>query len=87
MRLNLLLLLTALFASLTGGGAGERAVRQVQGVSVARAAEVAQAVVPAQRVQPAAHAVVPSTATAPAWHVAPAHALPVARLPFERRLE
>jgi hypothetical protein len=49
-RLELLLLLTALLASLTGAS-GDRAGRLVQGVAVVQAAEAAQAAVqPARRV-------------------------------------
>lgn len=87
--MELLLLLTALFASLTGAASGDRsAVRQVQGVAVVRAAGVAQAAVQPSR------AALPQTA-APA-QVRPARTLwfklaaaPVRslRLVFERRLE
>ena len=88
-RLELLLLLTALFASLTGSASGDgAAARQVQGVAVVRAAGVAQA------------AVQPSRAALP-QEVAPARVRPAAtvwlklaaapirslRLVFERRLE
>ena len=53
--MELLLLLTAFLASLTGAGSGDRVARQVQGVAVVHAAEVAQAAVqPAQRILPAA---------------------------------
>ena len=87
-ELNLLLLLTALFASLTGIGSGERSVRQVQGVAVVQAAGVAQAAVqPSQRVaqiQAAAIAVRTEHAVLPLPEAA---ALPVRHLPFERRLE
>jgi hypothetical protein len=86
--LNLLLLLTALFASLTGTGSGDRAVRQVQGVAVVQAAQAAQvAVYPARRAIPMPAAprtivsepsIVPVTARLP---------LPATHLPFERRLE
>ncbi|MGK6355466.1 hypothetical protein ACMGDH_09570 [Sphingomonas sp. DT-207] len=86
--MNLLLLLTALFASLTGGGSGDRALRQVQGVAVARAAEAVQvAVDPAQRALPSViregratqqRKLLPQTRTAP---------LAATHLPFERRLE
>ena len=86
--MNLLLLLTALFASLTGGGSGDRVLRQVQDVAVVRAAEAVQvAVDPAQRALPAAvhtdstriqRSLLPQTRIAP---------LVATHLPFERRLE
>jgi hypothetical protein len=86
--LNLLLLLTALFASLTGGGSGDRAVCQVQGVAVVRAAEVAQAAVQGARaVLPIATAPVRLAAERPSWMPFAAAAVPAAPLPFERRLE
>lgn len=86
--MNLLLLLTALFASLTGAGAGGGALRQAQGVAVVQAAEVAQAAInPARRAIPAF--VAPAAAriersTLPAAAVQP---LAATYLPFERRLE
>lgn len=84
--MELLLLLTAFLASLTGGQA-DRAVRQVQGVAVVHAAEVARAAVqPARRAAPAA--VLPALrlvrTTLPVTSVRAPAAL---RLPFERRLE
>lgn len=87
-RLNLLLLLTALFASLTGTASGERTPRGMDGVAVVRIAERAQAAVqPARRAMPAV-AVQDTTSVArgliPAAKSAP---LPAAYLPFERRLE
>lgn len=86
--MELLLLLTALFASLTGLGAGESGVRPVQGVAVVRAAEQAQAaVLPARRALPAALAAAalrPDATTPVARDFA---ALVALRLPFERRLE
>ena len=86
--MNLLLLLTALFASLTGAGSGESAVRQVQGVAVVRAAEVAQtAVQRAQTALPAAALPARIIADRPSWTPFSAAALSVPRLPFERRLE
>jgi len=87
-ELNLLLLLTALFASLTGTGPGERAVRQAQDVTVVRAAEAVQAAVdPARHMVPA---VVRDTRIAIAQPLYPqARTAPLASryLPFERRLE
>ena len=86
--MNLLLLLTALFASLTGAGAGDRVVGQGQGVAVVRAAEVAQATV--QRAQTVSHvAAAPAHVVADraSWTPFAAAALPAAYLPFERRLE
>ncbi|MCW3847605.1 hypothetical protein OF829_10150 [Sphingomonas sp. LB-2] len=87
--MELLLLLTALFASLTGSASGDQAaVRGVQGVAVIRAAEVAQAAVqPARAALP--RAVLPARVR-PAvqrWFAvlpAPIYSL---RLVFERRLE
>lgn len=86
--MNLLLLLTALFASLTGSGSGDRVLRQVQGVAVVRAAEAVQvAVDPSQRAIPAAirsgrvsaeRNLLPQSRPAP---------LSATYLPFERRLE
>ena len=86
--MNLLLLLTALFASLTGAGSGDRVVRQVQGVAVVQAAEVAHAAVsPARQAIPAL-AASPETrverSTLPAGDI---QALAATYLPFERRLE
>jgi hypothetical protein len=86
--MNLLLLLTALFASLTGFASGERGVRQVQDVAVVRAAEMVQA--SAQRV---AAALPVTTAFASAgrlghrWAVARAPLTSRAALRFERRRE
>ena len=86
--MNLLLLLTALIASLTGVGAGERAMGQVQGVAVVRAAEVAQAAVRAARPVAAIATPVQQVRTAqPSWAITDTHSLPAAHLPFERRLE
>jgi hypothetical protein len=86
-HLNLLLLLTALFASLTGNGSGERAVG-MQGVAVVRSTGAAQAAVqPARRAIPAA--VLPQarrSERADGYHVAAAPLVSVRRT-FERRLE
>lgn len=86
--MELLLLLTAMFASLTGA-TGDRtgAVRQMQGVAVVRSAQVAQAAVqPARRRVPAvaAQAIRPARAAWPRLAAAPVRDL---RLVFERRLE
>lgn len=86
--LNLLLLLTALFASLSGAGAADRAVRQVQGVAVVQSVGVAQAAVKsAQRALPGVSIPHPAQVHQARWSLSDARALPVARLPFERRLE
>lgn len=87
--LELLLLLTALFASLTGSASGDgAAARQLQGVAVVHAAEVAQDAVQPSRV---AHRHIAAPARVrPARTVwlklaeAPVRSL---RLVFERRLE
>ena len=87
-RLELLLLLTAFLASLTGVGQADRGgIRQVQGVAVVQAAQVAQAaVLPARR----------AALALPVPLLRPEQAAPLAavqlplgelRLPFERRLE
>lgn len=86
--LNLLLLLTALLASLTGAGSGDRVLRQVQGVAVVQAAQVAQgAVQRSQRAIPA----VPAPRLAEVRRTIRPHGestVPAATyLPFERRLE
>jgi hypothetical protein len=86
--LELLLLLTALFASLTGAASGERAgvARQVQGVAVVRSAQAAQAAV--QPVSRAALAVQPVVRRARAvWPRLAAAPVRDIRLVFERRLE
>ncbi|WP_448664850.1 hypothetical protein ACG3SL_09310 [Sphingomonas sp. CJ20] len=86
--MELLLLLTALFASLTGVGVGEGAVRQVQGVAVVRAAEGAQAaVLPARRALPVGVAAIGYAGAAQMWALPDFAALLATRLPFERRLE
>lgn len=85
--MELLLLLTALFASLTGAS-GDRSAGPLQGVAVVRAAQAAQvAVSPARRAIPPA--VLPSSPRAPRVLVARLPDAPVAalRLAFERRLE
>ena len=87
-RLDLLLLLTALLASLTGTGSGDRQLRQVQGVAVVQAAQAARAAVePARRAVPfvAPH----PTKTVQAAVPVAATATPVSgtHFPFERRLE
>ncbi|MDP5278143.1 hypothetical protein Q9Q95_04340 [Sphingomonas sp. DG1-23] len=86
--MNLLLLLTALLASLTGSGSGDRGVRGVQDVAVVRAAEVVQAV--GQRISAArpVHPLADGIATVgQLWAVSEAAALPGAEQRFERRLE
>lgn len=85
--MNLLLLLTALLASLTGTGSGVRGLRGPQDVAVVRAAEVVEAV--AQRAQ-IAIPMLPAQAHIAArqgWTVADSPALPSAEQRFERRLE
>jgi hypothetical protein len=87
-ELNLLLLLTALFASLTGNGAGDRVVRQVQGVAVVQAAQAAEAAVhPSQRAIPAVPAPRRIEAPRTVWPQSESARLPATYLPFERRLE
>ena len=86
-NLNLLLLLTALFASMTGASSGERAdaVRHVAVVQAARAAQAAAQ--PAQRVLPAAAAqpvLRPERVRQPLPAVRPLVSLPPVS---ERRLE
>lgn len=86
--LNLLLLLTALFASLTGAGTGDRTVRQVQGVAVVQAAQVAEAAVSrAQRAIPAVPAPRRVEAQRNVWPHGESAPLVATYLPFERRLE
>ncbi|MES2989169.1 MAG: hypothetical protein V4808_14805 [Pseudomonadota bacterium] len=86
--MELLLLLTALFASLTGTGQADRQLRQVQGVAAVHAAEVTQAAVqPARAAMPALRAAYSRRPEAAALR--PANAAPLAgqHFPFERRLE
>ena len=86
--MNLLLLLTALFASLTGTGSGDRVVRQVQGVAVVQAAQVAEAEVNrAQRAIPAVPAPRRVEAQRTVWPRSESAPLFATYLPFERRLE
>ncbi|MBO9623428.1 MAG: hypothetical protein J7500_12025 [Sphingomonas sp.] len=86
--MNLLLLLTALFASLTGAGAGDGAVRQAQGVAVVQAAEVAHAAVdPARRAIPALAAPAAARVERSILPASAAQPLVATYLPFERRLE
>lgn len=88
--MELLLLLTAIFASLTGAASGDRAgpVRQVQGVAVVRAAQAAQAaVVPAQRAIPAVAVPAAVRVVQTAWPLVSAAPVRSIRLVFERRLE
>ena len=87
-ELELLLLLTALFASLTGIGSGDARARQVQDVAVVQASEIAQAVSHrAEAALPIAFAVQAAPQLGQRWAVSQA-TLPVsAALRFERRLE
>jgi hypothetical protein len=86
--LELLLLLTALFASLTGSASDGSSARQVQGVAVVRAAGVAQAAVQPSR---AAHRQVSVPARLrperTVWLKLAAAPIRSLRLVFERRLE
>jgi hypothetical protein len=86
--LELLLLLTAFLASLTGVGQADRVgTRQMHGVAVVQAAQAAQAaVLPARRAAPAP--AVPLLRPEKARPLAAMQAaLAVRHLPFERRLE
>jgi len=86
--LNLLLLLTALLASLTGTGSGDRGMRGVQDVAVVRAAEVVQAVSQGTHAARPSHPVADGVATTGQhWPVSEAAVLPGAEQRFERRLE
>ncbi|WP_333572206.1 hypothetical protein [Sphingomonas sp.] len=86
--MELLLLLTAFFASLTGGS-GDRGLRPVQGVAVVRLAEAAQAAVQPSRHIVAAAAALPALSRVialPVFHLAAAPR-PALRLAFEQRRE
>lgn len=86
--MNLLLLLTALLASLTGTGSGDRVARQVQGVAVVQAAQAAEAVASrTQRAIPAVPAPRRVEAQRTIWPQSESTPLPATYLPFERRLE
>ncbi|WP_404339643.1 hypothetical protein AB2M62_09245 [Sphingomonas sp. MMS12-HWE2-04] len=86
--MNLLLLLTALFASLTGIGSGDRAVRHVQGVAVVQAAQVAQAAAHrSQRTIPVVRTPRRVVAEGAVWPRTESAPLVATHLPFERRLE
>lgn len=87
-RLELLLLLTAFLASLTGIGQADRAgIRQTQGVAVVQAAQAAQAAVLPARQAALAIAVPLLRPERVAPLAAAQHAPAALRLPFERRLE
>ena len=87
--LELLLLLTALFASLTGSASGNgSAARQVQGVAVIRAAGVAQAAVqPSRTALPQIAVPARLRPVRTAWFALAAAPIRSLRLVFERRLE
>jgi hypothetical protein len=86
--LNLLLLLTALLASLTGGGSGDRGLRGVQDVAVVRAAEVVQVVGQSVSAARPVHPLADGIATVNQhWAVSEATLFPDAEQRFERRLE
>ena len=87
--MELLLLLTALFASLTGSASGDgAAVRQMQGVAVVHAAEVAQAAVqPSRAALPLAAVPARLRPARTAWLAIAAAPIRSLRLVFERRLE
>lgn len=83
--MELLLLLTAFLASLTGGGSADR---QVQGVAVVHAAEAAQAAAqPARRAAPAVMVSQTSQLERATVSVAKSAPLVGQHFPFERRLE
>lgn len=86
--MNLLLLLTALLASLTGAGSGDRSVRGVQDVAVVRAAEAVQAAGQHAHTTRPAHPVADGISTVgQPWAVSEAAVLPSTEQRFERRLE
>lgn len=86
--MNLLLLLTALFASLTGIGAADPAAHQVEGRVVVRAVEVTEAVAqPSRHTQSRMGASRPTVFAQAVWPLVRSVSLASARLPFERRLE
>lgn len=86
--MNLLLLLTALLASLTGNGSAEAKVHQVSGVAVVQAAKAVEAAVqPVRAVLPAQAAPIGLQIEAKPLHIDKQLALASYYLPFERRLE
>ena len=85
--MELLLLLTAFLASLTGGGQADRAVRQVQGIAVVQAAAAAQAATQPARSAVPAVAVPKERIDRAMLPAVEARSLPTLHLPFERRLE
>lgn len=88
--MELLLLLTAFFASLTGAATGDRAgaAQQLQGVTVVRAAQAAQAVVqPVRQAIPAAAVPAAMRSARTVWPLVAVAPLRSVRLVFERRLE
>lgn len=86
--MELLLLLTAFLASLTGIGQADRGgMRPVQGVAVVQEAQAARAaVLPARRAAPAVAVPLLRPERAAPLSVLQ-QPLPALRLPFERRLE
>jgi hypothetical protein len=86
--LELLLLLTALFASLTGSASGDRQVRAVQGVAVVQAAGRVQAAVqPARAALPQAALPARMRPARTLWSSLAAAPIRSLRLVYERRLE
>lgn len=87
--MELLLLLTALFASLTGSASGDgAAVRQVQGVAVVQTAGRVQAAVqPARAALPLVAVPARLRPVSTAWLKLAAAPIRSLRLVFERRLE